>query len=152
MKKIIDISIIIPCYNEKQNLHEIIDKINFLKKNYTDKVEFIIVDNGSDDGSNEILKNITNPNFTTIHLNKNLGYGGAIIKGINNAKGLIIAWTHGDIQCDLNDVMLAYHGNRKSLKSGNFVVKGKRINRKLINYFFFKINVNYCIINIPKKI
>ena len=49
------VSFIIPSYNESQNLKKLCDKLlNILKKN--DFLEVIIVNNGSTDNSNEILK------------------------------------------------------------------------------------------------
>ena len=51
------ISLIIPCYNEEENLDKLLNKLDFLLKEFDDeKIEIIIVNNGSNDNSHEILK------------------------------------------------------------------------------------------------
>ena len=70
------VSFIIPSYNESQNLKKLCDKLlNILKKN--DFLEVIIVNNGSTDNSNEILKQhliIKKKKFKIKYLKKNIGY------------------------------------------------------------------------------
>ena len=68
------LSVIIPVYNEKNTILEIIKKIetNKIKK------EIIIVDDCSTDGTREILQNITNHNYKILFHDKNQGKGAAI--------------------------------------------------------------------------
>ena len=80
-RDLIKISIIIPCYNEKNTLIKIINKIILSLNNYNFKsYEILIVDDGSSDGTTEIIKenfSIKN-NFKTFFHDKNLGKGAAI--------------------------------------------------------------------------
>ena len=134
----VDISIIIPCYNEVNNIAKIAYQIDKIKKENTDLVlSFIIVNNGSADNTkSELDKYSGNNNFKVVNLDKNQGYGGGILKGLEQAEGQIISWTHGDLQCDLNDVIKAYRSNKSKLLSNNCIVKGKRIKRKFFDAFF----------------
>ena len=76
-------------------------------------------------------------NFKIIDLKKNKGYGGGILAGVNKANSNIIAWTHGDLQCDLNDIIIPYKKYRELLNSEKCLIKGKRINRKFFDVFFY---------------
>ena len=105
-----DLSIVIPCFNEENNISEIVKQLELIIEQNKDlNIEFILINNGSKDGTLEklILLNKNN-NFNVIDLKENLGYGGGILAGVNEAKSSIIAWTHGDLQCDLNDVIKLY--------------------------------------------
>ena len=105
-----------------------------IKNNSTNK--FIIVNNGSTDNSINIIKELNKHYFKSIHLKNNIGYGGGILEGIKKDKGgEIVSWTHGDIQCDFNDVIIAYNKYKNELKNNLCIIKGRRINRKFINYF-----------------
>ena len=105
-----NLSIIIPCYNEGQNIKEIIEQIQITKDENKDiAIDYILVNNGSTDNtSSELNKLNKNGIFNLVDLSKNCGYGGGILEGIKEAKSSIISWTHGDLQCDLKDVVLAY--------------------------------------------
>ena len=132
-----ELSIVIPCFNEKSNIHEIVKQIDLINTKNTDlKIEFILVNNGSTDGTLEKLLFLQKDhNFKIIDL-KNKGYGGGILAGVNKANSNIIAWTHGDLQCDLNDIIIPYKKYRELLNSEKCLIKGKRINRKFFDVFF----------------
>ena len=135
-KKIMtELSIIFPCYNEGSNLKQIIDEIKTIKNdNFNINLEFILVNNGSKDNTSEILFNLDKKySIKVLDIKNNLGYGGGILEGVKSAKGKIISWTHADLQCDPNDVIKAYKKHKDKLLNQNFVVKGRRIKRKIIN-------------------
>jgi len=133
-----NLSVIIPCYNEEQNLKEIVKQIKIIKEENKDLIlDFILVNNGSTDNTSSELNYLNNKNiFNIVDLSKNLGYGGGILEGIKVAKNSVISWTHGDLQCDLNDVVLAYKTNKSKLMTEKCIVKGKRIKRKFFDAFF----------------
>lgn len=78
------LSVILPVYNEEQNIKNVVKKIAAGINNYTDTFELIIVNDGSTDKSGEILKNLASQcSFIRfIHCKNNKGYGAAISKGI----------------------------------------------------------------------
>ena len=51
------ISLVIPCYNEEDNLEKLLTKISFVLKKFSkEKIEIVIVNNGSTDNSEKIIK------------------------------------------------------------------------------------------------
>lgn len=95
------ISIIIPCYNEKEYIEKIIKKV--LDQNNINK-EIIIVDDGSTDGTTQILKkNIEIKVYKVIYLEKNLGKGNAIKEAIKFVNGEIILIQDADLEYNPKD-------------------------------------------------
>ena len=95
------ISIIIPCYNEVKTLNLIIEKI--INKKNLDK-EIIIVDDFSDDGSRDIIKNELSEKVTKILYNdKNYGKGYSVRKGISVSTGDIVLIQDADLEYSPDD-------------------------------------------------
>ena len=88
------LSIIIPCYNEKQTIEKIVNKI--LKVNI--KKEIIIVDDCSNDGTVNIIKTINNSNIKKIFHKKNLGKGAAIKTAKKHVSGDVILIQDADLE------------------------------------------------------
>lgn len=89
------LSIIIPVYNEKKTVLSVFEKV---KKAPTSglKKEIIIVDDGSDDGTKEILRNV---NHAKVFFHeKNKGKGAAIRTGLQHARGDIILIQDADLE------------------------------------------------------
>jgi glycosyltransferase involved in cell wall biosynthesis len=127
-------SLVIPCYNEAQNIPLLLERCSLITE--TDKVEVIIVDNGSNDSTQEVLNHalVNYPGIRSIKVEINNGYGYGILQGLRAAKGELIGWTHADLQTDPKDVLEAinfYDGEDK-----NFFCKGKRYGRPYLDTFF----------------
>ncbi len=93
------ISIIIPCFNEKDTIKTVFEKVNtsdLLNK------EIIIIDDCSTDGSDKIIKEISqnNQNLKTIFHEKNQGKGAAIISGLKSSTGYLILIQDADLEYD----------------------------------------------------
>ena len=74
----IKFSLVIPCFNEERSLNVLIPQlVNIVTKN---NIEFILVNNGSTDGTSELFNKISIDNISLINLDKNAGYGGGIIR------------------------------------------------------------------------
>ncbi len=125
-------SIVIPCYNESGNLLKLIDICK--KELCANGVEVILIDNGSTDNSNQVLKSIKNSDqlLKTYRLEKNQGYGGGILYGLSKAKGEYIGWTHADLQTDPTDVLNGF----KLMDSEETFVKGSRVGRPIADNIF----------------
>lgn len=122
-----DISVIIPVYNEMENIPILIDEIDeTLKNNYN--FEIIFIDDCSDDNSYKILNQYKDKYQLRIYRNKkNLGQSYSIYKGVKNAINNIIVTLDADGQNDPKDIpvlMDAY--KKKNLK----LIGGIRENRK----------------------
>lgn len=129
------LSIIIPCYNEEKNIPFIYNTLNNV---IDENIEIILVNNGSTDNSQKIMESLCSNNsaFKICHVKKNQGYGYGIIQGLEIATGSILAWTHADLQTDPIDIITAYNKYFHSSFIDNFIVKGKRRNRRISEAFF----------------
>ncbi len=122
------ISVIIPIYNEEENLTTLITQLNGVLKDIGISHEIIAVDDGSNDGSLNILKNLVKKNklLKIVTFKINQGQTSAIMAGIENSNGNIIIPIDGDLQNDPNDIKKLI----EKLNKGYDVVSGWRKNRK----------------------
>jgi glycosyltransferase involved in cell wall biosynthesis len=131
------LSIIIPSFNELNNLKHLIKKTNLIVLKNSN-IEIIIVDNGSTDGSKNYLKNNKKffPKIKFVRVKKNIGYGYGIKYGLKFATGKIISWTHADLQFDINDIIKFFSKNNNLIINQYQVNKGRRQNRSFLDVFF----------------
>lgn len=131
-----DLSIVIPCYNESDNINNLYKKLLILKKSKY-SIQILLVDNGSNDDTEQKITKLVNQNtlFKYIKIEHNIGYGNGIIQGLNQAEGNYVAWTHADLQTNPLDILVGLE-----ILNDNFpkkvVVKGSRINRPFNDKFF----------------
>ena len=127
-----DVSLIIPCFNEAKNLPILISRCKDLIEKYP--VEIILVDNGSTDNSSMLIAKY--PFIKLVKVKKNEGYGNGILEGLHNASGEILAWTHADLQTDPNDLMRGLELALASTKPQRLFLKGRRYGRSLFDVIF----------------
>lgn len=102
-----DISLIIPVYDEEENLPLLFDALYRTFINLGDKWEIIFIDDGSTDRSYDILKEYANrdpAHIKVISFRRNFGQTAAIAAGIDNAHYGIIAMMDADLQNDPEDI------------------------------------------------
>jgi len=132
-------SLVIPCYNESENLGNLVDRCKYLL-NERDDIEVIIVDNGSTDNSSEVLAelllNYYDERLRSIKVKKNLGYGHGILMGLEESYGDILGWTHADLQTDPVDFLNATLLMSKTEGSKLVFIKGKRYGRSFFDVCF----------------
>lgn len=95
------LSVIVPVYNERENILKIIDLI----KNVPVNKEIIIVDDGSSDGTGEILHKLKDDTIRTYRHPINIGKGAAIRLGLFYAKGDIVVIQDADLEYDPQDYL-----------------------------------------------
>ncbi|MGL4524481.1 MAG: glycosyltransferase family 2 protein [Spirochaetia bacterium] len=131
-------SLVIPCYNEAENLPLMISRLKEIFASQRD-FECILVNNGSTDNTNEVMDNILSKEsidwMKVIHVAKNEGYGYGILKGLEATEGELLGWTHADMQTDPHDVLKAFEIYQYS-DNKEILVKGYRKNRKLMDSLF----------------
>ena len=91
----IDVSIVLPVYNEKGHLHEEIDRIRKAMDASEFSYEIIVIDDGSNDGSGDALREIEG--IRLIQFLTNRGSGSARKYGTRAARGDIVVWTDVDM-------------------------------------------------------
>lgn len=133
------LSIVLPCYNEAQNLPLILGRLREIIGQRKD-IEVILVNNGSKDNTAEVLaRELANPALSFIQVADvpvNKGYGYGIMSGLRLAKGSFLAWTHADMQTDPGDVLLGFEEIRSAPDPNQAFVKGRRIHRNPFDAFF----------------
>ncbi len=146
------LSVIMPVYNEAKTIRQILEKINSVD---IDK-EIIVVDDGSCDGTGNILKDIKYNNLKVIHHASNRGKGAAFLTGLANATGEFVIIQDADLEYDPNDYLKLI----RTLKENNADIilgarfkkgyhgllihrLGNRLLTGLLN-FLFNVRINDC--------
>ena len=124
----IDISIVVPVYNEQENVALLHQAITDVMKNLSVSYELILVDDGSTDATPQIMKNLhkSDPNLKIIKFRSNFGQSAAMAAGFEAAKGDTVVAMDGDLQNDPRDIPKLL----EKLNEGYDVVSGWRKNRK----------------------
>lgn len=147
------ISIIVPCYNEKESLPLFYEELtNNINKFENVEFEIIFVNDGSSDNTLEIIKDLANNDkkIKFISFSRNFGKESAIYAGLENATGNFVTLMDADLQDPPSLLMEMY----KSVTEDNFDAVGtRRVNRKgepIVRSFFAKLF--YKLINKMSKI
>ena len=105
------LSVIIPVYNERKTLQEIVGRVLGVKLDGMEK-ELILVDDGSQDGSDEVLKDLAcqyPDRIKVIVHDSNRGKGAAVRTGIAHASGELIIIQDADLEYSPSDFALLAH-------------------------------------------
>jgi glycosyltransferase involved in cell wall biosynthesis len=120
------LSVIVPIYNERENIPRLHAALSQVLPDVTDRYEILLVDDGSRDGSADELRRVSeaDPRVKVITLRRNFGQTAAMQAGLDLAAGEVIVTLDGDLQNDPADIpaMLAkldqgfdlVHGWRKT--------------------------------------
>lgn len=121
------LSLVVPVYNEQDNLRDLSEKIKFALSQLNRKYEIIFVNDGSTDKSLDYLKDLAQkePNLKIIDFRKNFGQTAALAAGIDNAQGEIIIPLDADLENDPTDIPRLI----SKLNENYDVVSGWRKNR-----------------------
>jgi len=122
-----DLSIVVPVYNEEESVADLISSITQAMQGYIDNYEILLVDDGSTDHSFAILKDLAkrDPHIRVIRFGINFGQTAALSAGFHHAKGKILITMDADMQNDPTDIPLLID----RINEGFDVVSGWRKNR-----------------------
>ena len=129
MDQQLEISIVAPVFNEKENLDEFISSVLKVMKAQKQTFELIIIDDGSTDGSEKLLTTAADSylELRVLRLSRNFGQTAAIQAGFDVAEGKYLVTLDTDLQNDPKDIPKLI----KKLKEENLdLVVGWRKNRK----------------------
>lgn len=122
------LSIVIPCYNEVENLRPLVEEITAVCNPLPLDYEIIFIDDGSTDGSFELIKKLHEEHgqITAVRFRRNFGQTAGFAAGFDLARGDVIITMDADRQNDPADIpqLLA------KLDEGHDVVNGWRQNRQ----------------------
>ncbi len=92
------LSVIIPVYNERDTIEEIIRRVRAVDLDL--EKEIIVVDDGSTDGTREVLQSLDLPRTRILLLDRNTGKGAALRNGFDLAEGDIVLVQDADLEYD----------------------------------------------------
>lgn len=122
-------SLVLPCYNEEQNLVAL--RSEFLPLPELIEGEVILVNNGSSDRTGDVIAELhqENSNIVSITVKENIGYGFGILSGLRATSGKYVGWTHADGQMNLKDAVSGFSMMWTKDQPENFFVMGRRRGR-----------------------
>ena len=124
-----ELSLVVPVYNEKENLPLLMDAIYTAMNPLNKKWEAVLVDDGSKDGSLEVLTGLAEKDpehVRVVVFRRNFGQTAAIAAGIDHSEGKIIILLDADLQNDPADIPMLL----EKLDEGYDLVSGWRKDRK----------------------
>lgn len=127
MASIFEYSVITPVKNERENLPRLIDEIRAVMSTLGASWELICVDDGSTDGSYELLLEMSriHPQLAIVKFDRNYGQSAALQAGWLEAKGKWVITLDADLQNDPDDIR-----HMAPLKADYDLINGWRIDRK----------------------
>ena len=145
------LSVLIPMYNEIEQLKHTIKKLYKIKKKIKN-FEIIFIDDFSNDGSIDYVRRYSKKNsFIKVFNNKKKGLGSAIEEGIKKSKSDYICVFMCDMSDDVNDLVKYFKMIKKSKKDaifGSRFIEGSKVK----NYPLFKLLLNRVSNNLIKLI
>ena len=150
----LDISVVVPLYNEEESLTELCEWISRVMKSHGFTYELLLVDDGSDDHSWEVIQNLssTNKAIRGIRFNRNYGKSAALNVGFQKSTGDVIITMDADLQ-DPPELILTMI---ERWREGFEVVYAQRIARKqeiwfkrFLAYIFYRILRKLSDVDIP---
>ena len=123
-----ELSVVVPVYNEREAIGDVHASISRALDGLSRSSELIIVDDGSDDGTWEVLSDLSarDPRLRAIRLRRNFGQTAALRAGFDYSRGEIIVSLDGDGQNDPSDIPRMI----EKLEEGYDVVNGWRRDRR----------------------
>ena len=149
MQENLNISVIVPSFNEEESLPELCKWIAKVMVENGFSYEVLLIDDGSKDSSWEVIKNISNDNACVkgIRFNRNYGKSAALNVGFKTAKGEVVITMDADLQDspdEIPDLFSMIKNEKYDLVSGwkkkRFDPISKTIPSKFFNYITRKMS------------
>ncbi len=128
MKERIDISIVIPTYNEAGSIEPLCDELSRVMSQRSWKYELLFIDDGSKDESFQLIRDRskTDPHVRGVSLSRNFGHQIALLAGLRSARGDVVVSMDGDLQHP-PETILAMH---EAYRGGYDIVNTRRVDPK----------------------
>src|SRR5205809_5713923 len=146
----LELSLVIPVYNERENLPVLVEEIGraLAGRVAGGRYEIVAVDDGSTDGSLEVLKALKrdHPEIHIVAFAANAGQTAAFAAGFGAALGRVIVTLDADLQNDPADVPVLV---AELERSGAAAVVGYRADRRHAARWRLATRISHCVANPP---
>jgi len=142
-------SIVVPLHNEQENVTDLYDRLKAVMEANGETFEIVMVDDGSDDGTFGLLREIAavDSRVTVVKLRRNFGQTAGLAAGFDHARGEYIIAMDGDLQHDPADIPMFL----EKISEGFDIVSGwrkqridnlwlRRIPSKIANWIMAKLS------------
>jgi len=121
------LSIFLPCYNDAGTIGSLVISAYEVAKSLTDDFEVIVIDDGSDDNSKDVLNSLLKiyQDLKIVYHETNQGYGSVLKSGFKNSSKELIFYTDGDGQYDVYEIKILFNVMQEDID----VVNGYKIER-----------------------
>ncbi|HLE76033.1 MAG TPA: glycosyltransferase, partial [Candidatus Bathyarchaeia archaeon] len=128
-----EISIVLPAYNEALRIQKCVKEVERAVSSFSGSYEIIVAEDGSTDGTDRIVANLSesNPHLSFLHSPIRLGKGKAIKNALRSARGDVIVFMDVDLSANLDALphIVQLAKERRGLAIGSRHVKGSRVRR-----------------------
>ena len=148
------VSVIIPFLNEAENIPNLFARLAAVGEKLPDAdLEIVFVDDGSTDGSDQIVRDLptTGPSIQLVRLSRNFGSHAALAAGVAHATGDLLTFMSADLQ-DPPEILLALLAKSRE---GHEIVWGQRLSRKdpwstrAFAWVYYSLLRRYALPNMP---
>ena len=122
------LSVVVPIYNERDNVEPLHEALSYALQQLRRSYEIVFVDDGSDDGSRDVMRRLAanDPHLRLVFFRRNYGQTAAMAAGFRACRGRTVVSMDGDLQNDPADIGRLV----EKLEEGYDVVCGWRRNRQ----------------------
>src|SRR3989344_6147570 len=143
------ISAFFPCYNDSKSITRMVEDALKTLKELTSDYEVIVIDDGSEDNSRDVLKELGKKykKLKLVFQKKNKGYGGALKSGFKTASKDLVFYTDGDGQFDISEMKILHllltpdvdfvNGTRMIRQDAGYRVFAGNLHRFINRWAFF---------------
>jgi glycosyltransferase involved in cell wall biosynthesis len=135
-----EISIILPAYNEASRIEKCIREVTRAVRSFSGSYEIIVTEDGSTDGTEKIVANLSrsNPQLSLLHSPVRLGKGKAIKKALASAEGTIIVFMDVDLSTSLSHLpqIVKLAREHRGMAIGSRHVKSSKVQRSFSRTVF----------------
>jgi dolichyl-phosphate beta-glucosyltransferase len=131
-----DVTILVPAYNEARRIEGTLDKILAYLPGRFEKSEVLVVDDGSDDGTADLVEQRYRGRVRVVRRPKRGGKGAAIRSGVEAASGAWILFVDADLSIPIEEIeKLSKHGDKAAVVIGSKRAPGSEIEYPAVRHF-----------------
>lgn len=137
------LSIFFPCYNDAGTIGSLVAAADVVAKEFTEDYEIIVVDDGSQDSSRELLQRLQQvyPRLVVVFHEQNRGYGAALRTGFTRAQKDLVFYTDGDGQYDVFELrkLLPIMQEGIDVVNGYKISRNDPVHRKVVGIIYLRL-------------